>query len=296
MKIPIYMDCHATTPVDGRVLDAMLPFLREDFGNSASKSHVFGWRAEEAVESARAEIGKLIGASAREMIFTSGATEGDNLALKGTAHFYKDKGRHLITCQTEHKAVLDSMHRLEREGFEVSYLPVGRDGRLDPDDLRKAIRPDTILVSIMHGNNEVGVLHPIEEIGKITREKGIIFHCDAVQTIGKVPFDVEAMNADLISISAHKMYGPKGVGALYVRRKPRARLIAEIDGGGHERGLRSGTLNVPGIVGLGKACELAGAEMREESARVLALREKLRRGIESNVDLVTVNGSLEHRL
>ncbi len=296
MKIPIYMDYHATTPVDPRVLEAMLPYFREDFGNAASKSHAFGWRAEEAVEAARAEIAALIGASAKEVVFTSGASESDNLAVKGAAHFYREKGRHLITCKTEHKAVLDSMHRLEREGFEVTFLPVGRDGRVAPDDVRKAIRPDTILVSLMYGNNEVCVLHPVEEIGRIAREKGVLFHCDAVQSIGKVPFDVERMSVDLVSISAHKMYGPKGVGALYVRRKPRVRLIAEMDGGGHERGFRSGTLNVPGIVGLGKACSLARAEMAEESARVLRLREKLRAGITARLDLVTLNGSLEHRL
>lgn len=296
MKIPIYMDCHATTPVDPRVLEAMLPYFKEEFGNAASKSHVFGWRAEEAVEAARAEVAGLIGASAREIVFTSGATESDNLAIKGAAHFYRERGRHLVTCRTEHKAVLDPMHRLEREGFEVTYLPVAPDGRLDPAAVRDAIRPDTILVSIMHANNETGVLHPIEEIGRLTREKGVVFHCDAVQSVGKVPFDVEAMNVDLASISAHKMYGPKGVGALYVRRKPRVRLIAEIDGGGHERGYRSGTLNVPGIVGLGKACALAGAERDAEAARVLALRERLRAGLLSRVERVTVNGSLEHRL
>jgi cysteine desulfurase len=296
MKIPIYMDYHATTPVDPRVLDAMLPYFREELGNAASKSHVFGWRAEEAVEAARAEVGKLIGASAKEIVFTSGATESDNLAVKGAAHFYKDKGRHLVTCKTEHKAVLDSMHRLEREGFEVTYLPVGKDGRVDPDDVKKALRDDTILVSLMHANNEVGVLHPIEEIGRMTRERGVPFHCDAVQSVGKLPFDVEKLNVDLVSISAHKMYGPKGVGALYVRRKPRVRLIAEQDGGGHERGYRSGTLNVPGIVGLGKACELGRTEMTEEAARVGALRDRLRRGLEAHLDLVTVNGSLEHRL
>ena len=296
MKIPIYMDYHATTPVDPRVLDAMLPYFLQDFGNAASKSHAFGWRAEEAVEAGRAEVAKLIGASPKEIVFTSGATESDNVAVKGAAHFYSEKGRHLITCKTEHKAVLDSMHRLEREGFEVTFLPVGKDGRVDPDDVRKAIRSDTILVSLMHANNEVGVLHPIEEIGKITREKGVVFHCDAVQSVGKLPFDVEKMNVDLVSISAHKMYGPKGVGALYVRRKPRVRLIAEMDGGGHERGFRSGTLNVTGIVGLAKACELARAEMEEEASRVTRLREKLRCGIQERLDQITVNGSLEHRL
>src|SRR5512146_735883 len=232
------MDYHATTPVDPRVLEAMLPYFREDFGNAASKSHSFGWRAEEAVEGARGEVARLIGASAREIVFTSGATESDNLAIKGAAHFYKDRGRHLVTCRTEHKAVLDPMKRLEREGFEVTYLPVARDGRVDPAAVRAAVRPDTVLVSIMHANNETGVLHPIEEIGRITRELGVTFHCDAVQSIGKVPFDVEAANVDLASISAHKFHGPKGVGALYVRRKPRVRLIAEMDGGGHERGYR----------------------------------------------------------
>ena len=296
MKIPIYMDYHATTPVDPRVLDAMLPYFREEFGNAASKSHSFGWRAEEAVEAARADVAQLIGATSKEIVFTSGATESDNLAVKGAAHFYKEKGRHVVTCRTEHKAVLDPMHRLEREGYEVSYLPVGRDGRVDPSDVAKALRPDTILLSIMHANNETGVLHPVEEIGRIAREKGVAFHCDAVQTVGKVPFDVEKLNVDLASISAHKMYGPKGVGALYVRRKPRVRLIAEMDGGGHERGYRSGTLNVPGIVGLGKACAIARAEMTEEAARVLALRERLRNGILERIELVTVNGSLEHRL
>jgi cysteine desulfurase len=296
MKIPIYMDCHATTPVDPRVLDAMLPYFREEFGNAASKSHSFGWRAEEAVEAARAEVGALIGASAKEIVFTSGATESDNLAVKGAAHFYKDRGRHLVTCRTEHKAVLDPMHRLEREGFEVTYLEVAPDGRVDPADVAKAIRPDTTLVSLMHANNETGVVHPIEEIGRITRERGVAFHCDAVQTVGKLPFDVEKLNVDLASISAHKLYGPKGVGALYVRRKPRVRLIAEQDGGGHERGYRSGTLNVPGIVGLGKACAVARQDMAAEAPRLLALRERLRRGLAERIELATVNGSLEHRL
>ncbi len=296
MKIPIYMDHHATTPVDPRVLEAMLPYFGVEFGNAASKSHVFGWRAEEAVEAARAEVAAIVGATAREIVFTSGATESDNLAVKGVAQFHQGRGRHLVTCQTEHKAVLDSMHALERQGFEVTFLPVGSDGRLDPGALERALRPDTILVSVMAANNETGVLQPVEEIGRITRERGVLFHCDAVQAVGRVPFDVERANVDLASLSAHKLYGPKGVGALYVRRKPRARLIAQMDGGGHERGLRSGTLNVPGIVGFGKACALAAAELPAESARLLALRERLRRGIDAAVDRVTVNGSLEHRL
>jgi cysteine desulfurase len=296
MKIPIYMDCHATTPVDPRVLDAMLPYFREEFGNAASKSHVFGWRAEEAVEAAREQVARLVGATAKEIVWTSGATESDNLAVKGVAQFYRSKGRHLVTARTEHKAVLDSMHALERDGFEVTVLDVERDGRLDPGRVRAAIRPDTLLVSVMHANNEVGVLHPIEEIGRITRERGVLFHCDAVQSAGKVPFDVDRADVDLASLSAHKMYGPKGVGALYVRRKPRVRLVAQMDGGGHERGHRSGTLNVPGIVGFGRAAEISAAEMPVESARVLALREKLRRGLLAGLDLVTVNGSLEHRL
>jgi cysteine desulfurase len=296
MKIPIYMDYHATTPVDPRVLDAMLPYFREEFGNAASKSHVFGWRAEEAVEAAREQVAALIGASAKEIVWTSGATESNNLAIKGAAEFYRSKGKHLVTVGTEHKAVLDSMHALERDGFEVTFLDVDRDGRLDPERLRGALRADTILVSVMHGNNEVGVVQPIEEIGRITRERGVLLHCDTVQTAGKIPVDVERLNVDLASLSAHKMYGPKGVGALYVRRKPRVRLVAQMDGGGHERGFRSGTLNVPGIVGMGKAAELARAEMGSEAARVLALREKLRAGLEAGLDLVTVNGSLAHRL
>ena len=290
------MDYHATTPVDPRVLDAMLPYFREEFGNAASKSHSFGWRAEEAVEGARGEVAKLIGGTGREIVFTSGATVSDNLAIKGAAHFLREKGRHLVTCRTEHKAVIDPMKRLEREGYEVTYLPVCRDGQLDPAAVRAAIRPDTILVSVMHANNETGVVQPIEEIGRITRDRGILFHCDAVQSAGKIPFDVESANVDLVSLSAHKMYGPKGMGALYVRRKPRVRLIAEMDGGGHERGYRSGTLNVPGIVGFGKACEIARADMAEEAPRVLALRERLREGLLRRVERITVNGSLEHRL
>ena len=296
MKIPIYLDYHATTPVDPRVLEVMLPYFSQEFGNAASKSHAFGWHAEEAVEAARAEVGRLVGASAKEIVWTSGATESDNLAIKGAAQFYAEKGRHLVTCKTEHKAVLDSMHALERQGFEVTFLDVERDGRLDPARLQASLRKDTILVSVMHANNETGVVHPIEEIGKITRAAGVLFHCDAVQSVGKIPFDVEKANVDLASLSAHKMYGPKGVGALYVRRKPRVRLVAQMDGGGHERGFRSGTLNVTGVVGFGKAAALALAEGEAERRRVLALRERLRQGLEAGLDLLTVNGSLEHRL
>ena len=296
MKIPIYMDYHATTPMDPRVLEAMLPYFTTEFGNAASKSHVFGWRAEEAVEAAREEVACLVGATAKEIVWTSGATESDNLAIKGAARFLSGKGKHLVTCKTEHKAVLDSMHALERLGFEVTFLDVERDGRLDPARVAAALRPDTLLVSVMHANNETGVVHPIAEIGAITRARGVLFHCDAVQSAGKIPFDVEAAKVDLASLSAHKMYGPKGVGALYVRRKPRVRLVAEMDGGGHERGFRSGTLNVPGIVGFGKAAVLARAEREAEGARVLALREKLRKGILAELDLVTLNGSLEDRL
>ena len=296
MKIPIYLDYHATTPVDPRVLEVMLPFFGEQFGNAASKSHAFGWRAEEAVEGARAEVAALVGASAKEIVWTSGATESINLAIKGAAQFYAQKGRHLVTCATEHKAGLDSMHALERQGFEVTFLEVEKDGRVDPARLRAALRKDTILVSVMHANNETGVVHPIEEIGRITRAAGVLFHCDAVQSVGKIPFDVEKANVDLASLSAHKMYGPKGVGALYVRRKPRVRLVAQMDGGGHERGFRSGTLNVTGVVGFGKAAALALAEGEAERRRVLALRERLRQGLEAGLDLLTVNGSLEHRL
>jgi cysteine desulfurase len=296
MKLPIYMDNHATTPVDPRVLDAMLPYFTLEFGNASSKSHAFGWRAEEAVEAARAQVAALIGASARELVWTSGATESNNLAIKGAAQFLREKGRHLVTVATEHKAVLDSMHALERDGWTVTVLPVAGDGRVDPAAVKAAHRPDTTLVSVMHANNETGVIQPIEEIGAITRAAGVLFHCDAVQSAGKIPFDVERAHVDLASLSAHKLYGPKGVGALYVRRKPRVRLTAQIDGGGHERGFRSGTLNVPGIVGMGAACQLAGAEREAEAARVLALRQRLQRGLEAGLDLLTVNGSLEHRL
>jgi cysteine desulfurase len=292
------MDYHSTTPVDPRVLAEMLPYFTETFGNAASRSHVFGWKAEESVEYARERIAKLIGAqSEKEIVFTSGATESDNLALKGVAEFYKDKGNHIITTVVEHKAVLDTCKRLEKQGYTVTYLGVGKDGRVDPDDVKKAITDKTILASIMLANNEVGAVQPLEQIGKITREKGVLLHTDAVQGIGKIPFDVQKLNVDLASITAHKMYGPKGVGALYVRRsKPRVRLVAQMDGGGHERGMRSGTLNVPSIVGFGKAADIMCTEGAEESARLFALREKLRTFLQKNLDEVYVNGSLEHRL
>ena len=296
MKIPIYMDYHATTPVDPRVLEVMLPYFKEDFGNAASKSHRFGWRAEEAVELARAQVAALIGASAKEIVWTSGATESNNLAIKGAAEFLAGKGKHLVTVATEHKAVLDSVHALERRGWSATFLPVDRDGLVDPAAVKAALRPDTVLVSVMHANNETGVVQPIAEIGAVTRAAGVLFHCDAVQSAGKIPFDVEAANVDLASLSAHKMYGPKGVGALYVRRKPRVRLTTQQDGGGHERGFRSGTLNVPGIAGMGAACALAAAEREAEAARVLSLRERLRAGLWAGLDLLTLNGSPTRRL
>jgi cysteine desulfurase len=346
VRLPIYMDNHATTPVDPRVLQAMLPYFSEDFGNAASKSHVFGWRAEAAVEAARAQVAVLLGCSEKEVIFTSGATESDNLAIKGVVESYGNKGHHIVTVKTEHKAVLDSCKRLERmradrleeiqrmrlaelagedvpegklaalaqqfnlerdpvldrwrrdnsAGAEVTYLPVHRDGQIDLDQLRDAITDRTILVSVMLANNEIGTLQPIEKIGAICREKGVLFHCDAVQGIGKVPFNVEEANADLVSVTAHKMYGPKGIGALYVRRKPRVRLAPIIDGGGHERGMRSGTLNVSGIVGFGKAAELARLEMPQEAPRILGLREKLRKLLFERISGVVLNGSLEHRV
>jgi cysteine desulfurase len=298
IKLPIYMDNHATTPVDPRVVEAMLPYFTEKFGNAASRSHVFGWTADEAVGHAREQIAKLIGAaSEKEIVFTSGATESDNLALKGVAEFYKDKGDHIITAVTEHKAVLDSAKRLEKQGVRVTYLPVTSEGLVEPDQVRKAITDKTILVSIMLANNEVGTVNPIAEIGKITRERGVLLHCDAVQGVGKVPFDVQKMNVDIASVTAHKMYGPKGIGALYVRRsKPRVRIMAEMDGGGHERGMRSGTLNVPGIVGFGKAAALLYEEGPAENARILAQREHLRALLTGGLSDVTLNGSLEHRL
>jgi cysteine desulfurase len=297
MKLPIYMDNHATTQVDPRVLDAMLPYFQADFGNAASRNHVFGWKAEEGVEQAREQIARLIGASEKEIIFTSGATESNNLAIKGVAEFYQSKGDHIITAVTEHKAVLDSCKALERRGVRVTYLPVDKEGRVDPAEVEKAITDRTVLITIMLANNEVGTIHPVAEIGRIAHAKGVIFHCDAVQGVGKIPVDVEQMNIDLLSLTAHKIYGPKGVGALYVRRKnPRVRLTPLIDGGGHERGMRSGTLNVAGIVGFGKAAEIARTEMAAESARILALRERLRSKLLSELDMVILNGSLEHRL
>jgi cysteine desulfurase len=296
VKLPIYLDNHATTPVDPRVFDAMLPYFTTEFGNAASRNHVFGWHAEEAVEQARAQIGAIVGATGKEIVFTSGATESDNLAIKGAAEFHHERGNHIITCQTEHKAVLDSCKRLEKQGFEVTYLPVEQDGRVDPERVAAAMTDRTILVSLMLANNEVGVVHPVGAIGAVVKQRGALFHIDAVQGVGKVPFNVDEAHADLVSLSAHKMYGPKGIGALYVRRKPRVRISPLIDGGGHERGMRSGTLNVPGIVGFGAACALAQAEMPEEAARLLALREKLRRHLQDHLTETYVNGSLEHRL
>ena len=297
VKLPIYLDNHATTRVDPRVVEAMLPYFTEKYGNAASRNHAFGWAAEEAVENGRAQVARLINATPKEIIFTSGATESNNLAIKGVAEMYREKGNHIITQVTEHKAVLDTCKRLEKYGYEVTYLPVAKDGRIDPDDLRKAITPKTILISIMYANNEIGVLQPIEEIGKIAKEKGVFFHTDAVQAAGKVPVDVQKENIDLLSISAHKVYGPKGVGALYVRRRnPRVQLASIIDGGGHERGMRSGTLNVPGIVGLGKAVELAQNEMPEESKRLSELRDYLKECLFAKLDEIFINGSMEHRL
>jgi cysteine desulfurase len=346
MKLPIFMDYHSTTPTDPRVLEAMKPYFVEDFGNAASRNHAFGWKAEAAVEKARKQVAALIGASDKEIVFTSGATESNNLALKGVVEFYKEKGDHIITLSTEHKAVLDTCKRLERQrldridelkiqrlmeltgldvttdelatleikyelendallkrwidkvrvGARVTYLSPQKDGLIDLEQLRAAITDKTILVSVMFANNEIGVVQPVAEIGKLCREKGVLFHTDAVQGVGKLPFDVEQVKADLVSLTAHKMYGPKGVGALYVRRKPRVRIAPIIDGGGHERGMRSGTLNVAGIVGFGSAAEIAKAEMSAEGQRVGALRDRLWTGLQKNLDLLTVNGSADHRL
>ena len=297
MKLPIYMDNHATTPCDPRVAEAMMPYLVQHFGNAASRNHAFGWAAEEAVEKAREQIADLIGASAKEIIFTSGATESDNMALKGALEFYASKGKHIVTSPLEHKAIIDTVRHLERQGAEVTWLPASEDGVVDPEDVRKAIRDDTVIVSVMHGNNEIGTLNPIAEIGKICKEAGVLFHTDAAQTAGKVPIDVEAMGIDLLSISGHKMYGPKGIGALYVRRRrPRVRIAPLIHGGGHERGMRSGTLPVHQIVGLGAAAEIGKTEMAAEIERTSALRDRLLSKISAEVPEILINGSLEHRM
>lgn len=297
MKFPIYLDNHATTPVDPKVLETMLPYFTEVFGNAASRSHAYGWQAEEAIETARTQIANLIGASSKEIIFTSGATESNNLALLGVAEMYREKGNHIITSSIEHKAILDSCKYLEKMGFEVTFLPVDQFGRVSVADVRNAIKSNTILISIMFANNEIGTVQPIAEIGKLAKEKGILFHCDAVQGVGKIPFNVEEFGVDLASITSHKMYGPKGVGALYVRRKnPRVRLAEQIHGGGHERGMRSGTLNVPGIVGFGKAAEIAQKTMKEESIRLSALRDRMMREITAAVPEVYLNGHPTERL
>ncbi len=297
VQTPIYLDNHATTPVDPRVLEAMLPYFTERFGNAASKSHPFGWEAESAVDTAREQIAKLIGAAAKEIVITSGATESDNLAIKGVADAYREKGNHIVTCVTEHKAVLDSCKVLQKHGFDVTYLPVRSDGLIDVQQLKEALTDRTILISLMAANNEIGTINPVKEIGRLAEEKNILFHTDATQGVGKIPLNVETMGIDLLSLTAHKMYGPKGVGALYVRStKPRVKLTPLIDGGGHERGMRSGTLNVPGIVGLGKACEIAQREMSAEGERLIALRERLKDGIVAELDEVYLNGHAVERL
>jgi len=296
LKLPIYLDNNATTPMDPRVLEAMLPYFTEHFGNAASRNHPFGWEAEEAVDYAREQVAKLISADSKEIIFTSGATEGDNLALKGVYEMYASKGNHIITCTTEHKAVLDTCKHIERLGGEVTYLEVQPDGLIDLKELEAAIKPTTILIAIMYANNEIGVIQPVKEISTIARKHGILFFTDATQAVGKIPVDVNKDGIDLMAFSAHKMYGPKGVGALYVRRKnPRVKVTAQMDGGGHERGMRSGTLNVPGIVGLGKACELARLEMAEDTARISKLRDKLENAL-TQIEETYVNGNRDHRL
>jgi cysteine desulfurase len=297
MKLPIYMDNHATTAVDPRVFEAMRPYFTEVFGNAASRNHSFGWQAEEAVETARKQVADLIGATAKEIVFTSGATESNNLAIKGVAEMYAEKGNHIITAATEHKAILDTCKHLEKQGLRVTYLPVGQDGLIDLDMLREAITDKTILITIMYANNEIGVIQPVVEIAKIAKEKGVLFHTDGVQAIGKIPVNVTRDGIHLMSMSGHKIYGPKGVGALYVRRKaPRVQLTAQMDGGGHERGMRSGTLNVTGIVGLGAACAFSQQDMPEESARLRGLRDKLMNKLMTELDAVYINGSLDHRL
>jgi cysteine desulfurase len=295
MKTPIYLDYSATTPVDPRVVDVMLPYLRQDFGNPASRSHAYGWKAEEAVETAREHVAALVNCDAKEIVWTSGATESINLAIKGAAHFYKDKGRHVITVKTEHKATLDTCRELEREGFEVTYLDVNENGLIDWEVLTSAIRPDTVLISVMYVNNEIGVIQDIPRIGEFCREKGILFHVDSAQATGKVVIDLQAIRVDLMSFSAHKTYGPKGVGALYVRRKPRIRIEAQIHGGGHERGMRSGTLPTHQIVGMGEAFRIARQEMAAENERMRALRDRLWKGL-SEMEAVYLNGDLEHRV
>lgn len=296
LKLPIYLDNNATTPYDPRVVEAMLPYFTEKFGNAASRSHAFGWVAEEAVDYAREQVAKLINAEPKEIIFTSGATEADNLALKGVFEMYASKGNHIITCTTEHKAVLDTCKHIEKLGGEVTYLPVKADGLIDLSELEKAITPKTILIAIMYGNNEIGVVQPIREISAIARKHGVLFFTDATQAVGKIPVDVQADGIDLMAFSAHKMYGPKGVGALYVRRKnPRVKVTAQMDGGGHERGMRSGTMNVPGIVGFGKACEICRNEMEAEAVRLSILRDKLEKGL-LELEEAYVNGNTTHRL
>ncbi|MBS6359764.1 IscS subfamily cysteine desulfurase [Burkholderia sp.] len=295
LHLPIYMDYSATTPVDPRVVDKMVPYLREQFGNPASRSHAYGWDAERAVEEAREQVAALVNADPREIIWTSGATESDNLAIKGAANFYQGKGKHIVTVKTEHKAVLDTCRELERDGFEVTYLDVKENGLIDLDVFKAALRPDTILVSVMHVNNETGVIQDIETIGEICREKGIVFHVDAAQATGKVEIDLAKLKVDLMSFSAHKNYGPKGIGALYVRRKPRVRIEAQMHGGGHERGMRSGTLATHQIVGMGEAFRIAREEMATENERIRALRDKLLRGL-SQIEETYVNGDMEHRI
>jgi cysteine desulfurase len=301
VHLPLYMDNHATTPMDARVLEAMMPYFSVKFGNAASRNHAFGWEAEAAVENARAQIAKLIGATPKEIIFTSGATESNNLAIKGIAEMYREKGNHIITQATEHKAVLDTCKKLEKMGFVVTYLQPQADGLINMEELERAIVSEgpnkTILVTIMYANNEIGVIQPIAEIGKLCHAKGVLFHSDGVQAVGKIPVDVQKDNIDVLSLTAHKIYGPKGVGALYVRRRnPRVQITEQINGGGHERGMRSGTLNVPGIVGLGKACEIAGEEMASESARLTELRDYLKNKLETALDYTQVNGNMDHHL
>ena len=295
MKFPIYLDYSATTPVDPRVAQKMIPFLTEQFGNAASRSHAFGWEAEKAVEEARGHVAALLNADSKEIIWTSGATEGNNLAIKGAANFYKSKGKHIVTMKTEHKAVLDTVRELERQGFEATYLDPEQNGLLDLEKFKAALRPDTVLASVMMVNNEIGVIQPIAEIGEICRSKGIIFHCDAVQAAGKIPIDLQKLKVDLLTVTAHKVYGPKGIGALYVRRKPRVRIEPQIHGGGHERGLRSGTLPTHQIVGMGEAFRIAKLEMAAESERIRALRDRLLAGFK-DMEEVYVNGDLERRI